>query len=268
VVDLRGDIDLDSSPRVKEAIQAAAEPGSSVALNMGGVGYLDSSGLGILLGARKRLHPRSLHLFGFNEQIGRIIALTGLDKLFDVHANEADALAHARSEIAADAPATPNEIAIPVNATPGAVAATATPARDSDIAAALAARHMPRDSPLEAAGRVVIVTGAGGGVGRTVSLRWLDAGAQVLAIDRADGHGLGDLRAAWAERVAAPPRRSPDWRPWALTSQPRRAPWRWQPRPRGFLVGRPTPWCISSAALPWEGLRRRMRRTHGGGSLR
>jgi NAD(P)-dependent dehydrogenase (short-subunit alcohol dehydrogenase family) len=37
---------------------------------------------------------------------------------------------------------------------------------------------------LDASGRVVIVTGGAGGVGNTVSRRWLDAGASVLVVDR------------------------------------------------------------------------------------
>jgi NAD(P)-dependent dehydrogenase (short-subunit alcohol dehydrogenase family) len=58
----------------------------------------------------------------------------------------------------------------------------------------------------EAAGRIVLVTGAGGGVGHTVSLRWLDAGAQVVAVGRVGGsRGLDDLSAAWAERAGDDP---------------------------------------------------------------
>ncbi|MGH9420146.1 MAG: SDR family NAD(P)-dependent oxidoreductase, partial [Thermoanaerobaculia bacterium] len=36
----------------------------------------------------------------------------------------------------------------------------------------------------DASGRVVIITGGAGGVGTTVSRRWLQAGASVLVVDR------------------------------------------------------------------------------------
>ncbi|WP_025226644.1 SDR family oxidoreductase [Fimbriimonas ginsengisoli] len=36
--------------------------------------------------------------------------------------------------------------------------------------------------------RVVVVTGAAGGVGRQVAKRWLDAGAKVVAVDRSASH--------------------------------------------------------------------------------
>src|SRR4028118_1302634 len=44
-------------------------------------------------------------------------------------------------------------------------------------------KKMTEQMPLEMAGRVVIVTGGAGGVGRTVSRRWLEAGASVLVAD-------------------------------------------------------------------------------------
>lgn len=45
--------------------------------------------------------------------------------------------------------------------------------------------------------RIVIITGAAGGVGRTVTHRWLEAGASVLAVDGSErGHEV--LRAEWS----------------------------------------------------------------------
>ena len=52
--------------------------------------------------------------------------------------------------------------------------------------------------------RVVIITGGGGGVGRTVSLRWLAEGASVLAVD-AMQPSLDALRAAWQEAAPSSP---------------------------------------------------------------
>lgn len=194
VVDVRGDVDLETGPRLKEAIgQATSTSGARhVALNMTGAGYLDSSGLGILLGARKRLQPRSLHLFGFNEHIGRIIALTGLNKLFDIHATEAEALAHAATETNLPRSFEAGATLVPV-VTPAATNAATTVAATQPASATRG----------EMAGRAVIVTGGGGGVGQTVVRRWLRAGAHVLAVDRPGSPALAGLRGAAANEPDA-----------------------------------------------------------------
>lgn len=55
---------------------------------------------------------------------------------------------------------------------------------------------------VENSGRIVIITGGVGGVGRTVTLRWLETGASVLAVDRA-GPGLDAVREAWEKAPEA-----------------------------------------------------------------
>src|SRR5580700_6182936 len=52
----------------------------------------------------------------------------------------------------------------------------------------------------EMTGRAVIVTGGAGGVGRTVSLRWLEAGASVLVADYSQA-ALDQLREALPREV-------------------------------------------------------------------
>ena len=59
---------------------------------------------------------------------------------------------------------------------------------------------------LDASGRVVIVTGGAGGVGNSVSKRWLDAGASVLVVDRSQAaldQWLSEFsHPDWLERAA------------------------------------------------------------------
>ena len=59
---------------------------------------------------------------------------------------------------------------------------------------------------LDATGRVVIITGGAGGVGSTVSRRWLDAGASVLIVDHRQSTidaWLDEFpRNQWSERIA------------------------------------------------------------------
>jgi NAD(P)-dependent dehydrogenase (short-subunit alcohol dehydrogenase family) len=59
---------------------------------------------------------------------------------------------------------------------------------------------------IDAGGRVVIITGGAGGVGSTVSTRWLDAGASVLIVDHRqatiDAWLAQFPRDKWSDRVA------------------------------------------------------------------
>ena len=59
---------------------------------------------------------------------------------------------------------------------------------------------------LDATGRVVIITGAAGGVGSTVSRRWLEAGASALVVDHSqatiDGWLSEFSQVSWTGRVA------------------------------------------------------------------
>jgi NAD(P)-dependent dehydrogenase (short-subunit alcohol dehydrogenase family) len=59
---------------------------------------------------------------------------------------------------------------------------------------------------LDATGRIVIITGGAGGVGKTVSTRWLDAGASVLVVDHRqttiDEWLAQSPQQKWKDRVA------------------------------------------------------------------
>lgn len=58
---------------------------------------------------------------------------------------------------------------------------------------------------LDATGRIVIITGGAGGVGKTVSSRWLDAGASVLVVDHRQAtidEWLSQSQENWKGRVA------------------------------------------------------------------
>ena len=94
VVDVRGEIDLSTVPVFKDALSAATETGSHVIINMTDVSYMDSSGFGTLLSAKKKLRPNgaSIHLVGCNDVIARMLHITRLNTIFSLHATEDDAL--------------------------------------------------------------------------------------------------------------------------------------------------------------------------------
>ena len=68
-----------------------------VVVNLAGVEYMDSTGLGVLVTALKRIREKSgnIVLAGLSPHLSKIFEITGLRKVFTVYPNEEDALAGA-----------------------------------------------------------------------------------------------------------------------------------------------------------------------------
>src|SRR3954454_12351208 len=96
VVGLSGEVDVYTSPRVKQEIVDLLNRGlTRIIVDTTKVEYLDSTGLGVLIGGLKRARERDgdLRLICDNPRILRIFEITGLTKIFDIDRSEADALA-------------------------------------------------------------------------------------------------------------------------------------------------------------------------------
>jgi anti-sigma B factor antagonist len=96
VLDLEGEVDVYTAPTLRQVIVEQVDGGTkNLVINLENVQYLDSTGLGILIGGVKRLKEQggSLRLAGPSARITRIFEITGLNKIFEVYATEADALA-------------------------------------------------------------------------------------------------------------------------------------------------------------------------------
>jgi anti-sigma B factor antagonist len=95
IVELTGEIDVYTSPKVKDAITDLIDKGRyNLIISLEDVRYIDSTGLGVLIGALKRVreHGGSVSLVCTNPQIKKIFEITGLVKIFGMHENEASAL--------------------------------------------------------------------------------------------------------------------------------------------------------------------------------
>src|ERR1051325_7181054 len=95
VIALGGEVDVYTSPRVQEEIVNLLNGGThKLIVDLTGVEYLDSTGLGVLIGGLKRARERDgdLKLICDNVRILRIFEITGLTKIFDIHRTEAEAL--------------------------------------------------------------------------------------------------------------------------------------------------------------------------------
>jgi anti-anti-sigma factor len=87
VVRLTGDFDLYSSAEVRSAVDALFEQGTGeVFLDLNGVTFLDSSGLGTLVGLQKRANRahRRLVLCGLSRQVDRMLEITHLRDAFTI----------------------------------------------------------------------------------------------------------------------------------------------------------------------------------------
>lgn len=97
VVRVAGDVDMASSPRLREEILGLLRDrsGTHVVVNMKGVDYIDSSGVASLIeGLQEARRSRGkLKLACLNDGPRDVLELTRLLDLFDVHATEAGAVA-------------------------------------------------------------------------------------------------------------------------------------------------------------------------------
>jgi anti-sigma B factor antagonist len=101
VVDVEGEIDVYTAPRLRELLIELVNKGHfKLIVNMERVEFLDSTGLGVLVGGLKRVraHDGSLDLVCTQERILKIFRITGLTKVFGIHDSVDEAIAARRSE--------------------------------------------------------------------------------------------------------------------------------------------------------------------------
>ncbi len=96
VFELSGSLDIATSPTVRAALLEASERGDHrLIVDLTEVEFLDSTGLGALIGAQRRANEMGgeLRLVVKEGQIVRLLRITGLLKIFAVYPALADALA-------------------------------------------------------------------------------------------------------------------------------------------------------------------------------
>lgn len=95
IVVVAGEIDVYTAPKLREQlIDLVAAGAYHLVVDMEGVEFLDSTGLGVLVGGLKRVraHEGTLRLVCTQDRILKIFRITGLTKVFPIHASVQEAL--------------------------------------------------------------------------------------------------------------------------------------------------------------------------------
>jgi len=96
VLEVAGEIDVYTAPKLREKlIELVSEGNYHLVIDLEKVDFLDSTGLGVLVGSLKRVrnHGGSLQLVCTQEKILKIFRITGLTKVFPIHGSVAEATA-------------------------------------------------------------------------------------------------------------------------------------------------------------------------------
>jgi len=85
---LRGSLDLETAPSLRAALNEAADEGKhDIVVDLSHLEFLDSTGLGALVGAHKRAleHQGRLRLIVSDGPISRLLTITGLMSVFSAY---------------------------------------------------------------------------------------------------------------------------------------------------------------------------------------
>jgi anti-sigma B factor antagonist len=97
IFDISGDIDLATSPQLRKALLRELRELKipRVVLNLGGVRYIDSSGVASLVEGLKASRDvgSRLILFGLNRTVREVLQLSKLVRIFEIYEDEAQSVA-------------------------------------------------------------------------------------------------------------------------------------------------------------------------------
>ena len=95
IVDITGELDGEAAARLQAAYAEAAGGAERVILNFGGLTYMNSTGIALVveLLARARADRLAVHAYGLSEHYRQIFEITRLVDFVTIHSDEASAVA-------------------------------------------------------------------------------------------------------------------------------------------------------------------------------
>jgi anti-sigma B factor antagonist len=90
VLRVSGEVDIQTSPILDEHLQRVLEGASSMVVDLGGVTFLDSTGLSVLIGGLKRCESAggALRVASPRPNVRRVFEVTGLAEVFQIAPGE------------------------------------------------------------------------------------------------------------------------------------------------------------------------------------
>lgn len=85
---ISGEVDIYTAQQFKDKLYNIVDnSGKDLVIDCSGLNYIDSTGLGIFVGALKktRMAGKSIELENIRDNIRKLFVITGLDKLFIIH---------------------------------------------------------------------------------------------------------------------------------------------------------------------------------------
>lgn len=98
VIEVSGEVTRDSDGALRDAYERVAAGTRTIVLGFDQLGYMNSSGIGLLvtLLVRAQRSRQRVFAYGLSEHYRQIFSLTRLDEVISIHETEAAALAAAR----------------------------------------------------------------------------------------------------------------------------------------------------------------------------
>ncbi|HEX2574779.1 MAG TPA: STAS domain-containing protein [Aquihabitans sp.] len=96
VLRVGGEIDVATAPRLREQlIKLVNDDQHRIVVDFEDVDFIDSTGLGVLIGARKRVrvHDGDVKLVCTEPRIVKVFEITGLDQVFQIYGSMSEAVA-------------------------------------------------------------------------------------------------------------------------------------------------------------------------------
>jgi anti-sigma B factor antagonist len=96
VLEARGELDLYTAPKLRDEVLGIIDRGDDrIAIDLNGVGFIDSTGLGILVACLKRVREREGRMVLIapeSSPLRRLLSLTGLEQVLPTHTQLGDAV--------------------------------------------------------------------------------------------------------------------------------------------------------------------------------
>jgi anti-sigma B factor antagonist len=86
ILGVEGELDLSTSPRLRDALTDAVEASPRVAIDLRAVSFMDSTALGVVVAAMKRAREREgeLALIGPTGSPRKVLSITALDQIMRI----------------------------------------------------------------------------------------------------------------------------------------------------------------------------------------